>query len=351
MWCAVGAYLVLAWGFAGERRGAVRVRALRIVVTDTTRVVTAEKVQRWLAEGGIDPIGVPIDSLDTRRLEQLLGGRPEARHVSAWTDLGGTLTVRIEPRRPMMRVRTSGGYRFWLSDDGVILRDRGDYTAHVPVVTGEVAFPFGPTAEGSYPAIRAAAYGDYLQRFAALDSVRNELRRGLAATNAEIRTIRSTSPKRLWSAGRKKTFREGKAARIKLLEEQTRETGASLAKMDIQERELREKEKKSHESLLFLSKLANFVEFIERDDFWASQIVQIDLVGGSRASADDWREPQLELIPRAGDHTILLGELDGGERDRLENLRIFYTKALWYEGWGKYGTINIKYTNQIVCTK
>jgi cell division protein FtsQ len=351
MWCAVAAYLALAWGLADERRGAVRVGTMRITISDTTRVVTAEKVQEWLAEGGIDPIGESIDSVDTRRVERLLELHPEVGHVSAWTDLGGTFTVRIVPRHPAMRVISAGGYRFWFTADGVILLDRGEYTAHVPVVTGDIAFPFGPTTEGSYPEMQAAAYGDYLQRFTTLDSVRNGLKGQHASVNAEIRTIRGSLPKRLWSAGRKKTFLEGKAARIKLLEEKARETNASLAKMDIRERELREKEKKSHESHRFLSKLANFVEFISRDDFWASQIVQINVLGAGAGGTGDWREPRLELVPRAGNHTILLGELDGGERARMENLRLFYDKGLWYEGWGNYGVINIQYRNQIVCTK
>ncbi len=349
MWCAIAAYVIAAGHIADERRSGITVQALRIAITDTGRVVTAEKVQQWLAAEGIAPIGRPVDSVDTRAVERLLARRPEVGHVSAWTDLGGTFTVRIEPRRPAMRVISAGGYRFWFTGDGVILRDRGDFTAHVPVVTGNIGFPFSPATEGSYAEIQTALYRDFLERFTALDSGRRELEGRLSAVRSEIRTIRSSTPKRLWSAGRKKTFAEGKASRIALLEQQRGEIAASLAKMDDLESELREKEKKSYQSHRFLSKLANFVEFIGRDDFWASQIVQIHVTGPK--GADDWSEPRLELIPRAGDHTIVLGGLDGTERERLENLRLFYAKALWYEGWDKYGTIDIKYRNQIVCTK
>jgi cell division protein FtsQ len=102
-----------------------------------------------------------------------------------------------------------------------------------------------------------------------------------------------------------------------------------------------------------LSKLANFVQFIERNDFWAAQVVQINVTGGSGngVSPDKWKEPQVELIPRAGDHVILLGELDGTESERLANLRTFYERAMWQEGWDTYHHINIRYANQIVCTK
>ena len=36
---------------------------------------------------------------------------------------------------------------------------------------------------------------------------------------------------------------------------------------------------------------------------------------------------------------------------KLENLKAFYQQALVMEGWKKYKEINLKYTNQVVCTK
>ncbi len=351
MWCAIAVYVVAAAGHARLRRASISVQAVKIEITDTSRVVTAGKVRRWLAEDEIDPIGRSIDSIDTRHIERRLALRPEVRRISVWTDLEGTLSVRIEPRTPAMRVRTGGGYRFWFTDDGVILPDRGEFTAYVPVVTGSAAFPFDVSAEGSYAQMQEAVYRDYLERFTAIASERRELLSQLASVSADIRTERASTPKRLWSAGRKKTFAEGKAARIAVLEGQRAEIAASIAGIGMLEEELRKKEKKSYQSHRFLSKLANFVGFIRRDDFWASQIVQINIAGDVAARADDWREPQIELIPRAGDHIVLLGELDGTERQRLENLRLFYAEGLWHEGWEKYGYINIKYGNQIVCTK
>ena len=121
-----------------------------------------------------------------------------------------------------------------------------------------------------------------------------------------------------------------------------------------------EKEKKSYQSYLFLTKLANFVRFIERDDFWSAQIVQINVPGGGSGvnpegygadRAGRWKEPELELVPRAGDHIVTLGALDGTEREKLEKLRLFYLDGLRHEGWDKFGRIDIKYKNQIVCTQ
>ena len=61
-------------------------------------------------------------------------------------------------------------------------------------------------------------------------------------------------------------------------------------------------------------------------------------------------EPEIELIPRVGDHVVLLGWLDGYER-KLDKLLAFYRKAMPKEGWDKRNYINIKYDGQVVCSK
>lgn len=97
-------------------------------------------------------------------------------------------------------------------------------------------------------------------------------------------------------------------------------------------------EKKYAENYKFLFNLINFVEFLEKDSFWSSQIVQINIVQGT----------DVELIPRVGDCIVHLGSLDNYER-KLEKLMKFYKKGLAYEGWNKYSYLDIKYDNQIVC--
>jgi cell division protein FtsQ len=361
MWCAIAAYMVAATHYGREKRADITVGALRIAIADTTGAITGEKVADLLAREGIDPIGRRVDSVDVRSIERLVASRPEVRRASVWTDLSGTMTVRVEPRTPIMRVSTAGGYRFWYTDDHYIMPDRGEFTAYVPVVTGTIPFPFSPSASGRYTQMQADNSPDVLERFTALDDQRRELAARYAATRSEMRTVRADGPKRWWGKARREDFAIAKAARLAELGGQLAQIEASISKVDGLGRELREKEKKSYQSHRFLSKLANFVEFIAHDRFWSAQTVQINVVGSGggngreggngNGGGREWREPQLEIVPRAGDHTILVGELDGTETGRLENLRLFYDRAMWYEGWDEYRYINIKYGNQIVCTK
>lgn len=55
----------------------------------------------------------------------------------------------------------------------------------------------------------------------------------------------------------------------------------------------------------------------------------------------------LLLYPRAGRHSIVLNNVQN-IREKLENLRLFYRKALPKVGWNKYREIDISYKDQIV---
>ena len=88
------------------------------------------------------------------------------------------------------------------------------------------------------------------------------------------------------------------------------------------------------------TELYKFALFLQKNEFWNNQVEQI-YVNTNK---------EVELIPRIGDHRIILGSFDDFE-EKMNNLRLFYEQAIPKIGWGKYEVINLKYKNQIVCTK
>jgi cell division protein FtsQ len=91
---------------------------------------------------------------------------------------------------------------------------------------------------------------------------------------------------------------------------------------------------------LATTELYEFALFLQEDEFWNNQIEQIYVHPDS----------EVKLIPRVGEHRIILGTLDNF-REKLDNLQVFYEQAIPKMGWGKYSIINLKFKNQIVCTK
>ncbi|QEC50974.1 cell division protein FtsQ [Anseongella ginsenosidimutans] len=86
--------------------------------------------------------------------------------------------------------------------------------------------------------------------------------------------------------------------------------------------------------------ILTLARFISKDEFWKAQIGQVYVN----------QESEIELIPRVGNHRILLGNADNLEA-KLEKLLIFYRKAMPRVGWDTYEVINLKYENQIVATR
>jgi len=87
--------------------------------------------------------------------------------------------------------------------------------------------------------------------------------------------------------------------------------------------------------------LIYYVAFhISRDPFLKSFIDQIYINDNS----------EIELIPKIGAQQIILG--DGSDpEEKLENLKVFYQKVMSKMDWNVYKVINLKYKNQVVCSK
>lgn len=86
--------------------------------------------------------------------------------------------------------------------------------------------------------------------------------------------------------------------------------------------------------------LTRLGKIVQDNEFWSNQIQQIHVL----------EDGEVELIPRVGEHTILLGPPTRVE-DKLARLKVFYTKGLNKVGWNKYSTVSLKYDNQVICKK
>lgn len=91
---------------------------------------------------------------------------------------------------------------------------------------------------------------------------------------------------------------------------------------------------------IVLTGLFELSNFLRENPLWEAQIEQIYVD----------RKQEFYLIPRVGRHHILLGEIDDYET-KFKKLEALYTQAFRETGWNTYRLINLKYKNQVVCTK
>ncbi len=93
-------------------------------------------------------------------------------------------------------------------------------------------------------------------------------------------------------------------------------------------------------SVTLLDDIYILASYIDKSAFWRAQIEQVYVN----------KDLEFELIPKVGNHKIVLGGVDN-LTTKFNKLMIFYKKGLPKTGWNEYSEINLKYKNQIVCTK
>jgi cell division protein FtsQ len=81
-------------------------------------------------------------------------------------------------------------------------------------------------------------------------------------------------------------------------------------------------------------------DFIHNDPFWTAFIEQVYV--------DKFKG--IILIPKVGNHTIVLGNSDNLE-DKFSRLKIFYLEGLGKVGWEVYQQIDLSFKGQIVAKK
>ena len=86
--------------------------------------------------------------------------------------------------------------------------------------------------------------------------------------------------------------------------------------------------------------LLSVVSAIADEPFWLAQIEQIYFNEKKEAI----------IVPRMGSHIIEIGNIRNIE-EKLENIKVFYTKGLNIVGWNKYSKLNIKISNKVICTE
>lgn len=226
-------YIVFVSFFFSEVKQDKKCSEIQIVVKDSLdkHFVDQRDIMAILRNASLNPVGKPMGSINTDKIEKVLLKNEMIRGVEAYKTPSGIVKLEVIQKMPVLRVMGALG-NFYVDNEGGTMPVSSHYVAHVPIATGYVE-------------------------------------KGLAK-----------------------------------------------------------------------NELYKFALFLQENKFWNNQIEQIFV----------HQDNEIELIPRVGNHRIILGTMDNFE-EKLNNLMLFYRQAISTVGWDKYSMINLKYKNQIVCTK
>ena len=240
-WILIATWFVVIMGFVSSEADQVLCNQIEVILCDTVQngFVTSGDIRSLLEATGLHLQGYSMTEINTRTLEQKLEVNPYIGNAEVSKDITGKLEVKVEQRRPLIRIMPQGKRGFYLDTEGVILPLSERFTPLILLATGYI--PEAPST--------------------------------------------------------------GKSGKV-------------------------------------LKELLMFSTFLTDHEFWRDQVVQIYVN----------RKGEYELIPRVGAHHIILGSMDQWQK-KLSNLELLYRQGLSRFGWNTYGTINLKYTNQVICTK
>lgn len=207
-----------------------------------------------------------------------------------------------------------------------IIRNKGDSIIHQPLSTIDI--PALEKAINTHAAIENAEV--YV-------TINGELKVEVEQRKPLLRIINARGESYYMDTrGKLMPLSDKYTARVLIANGNIEDGYAARYKYEISEYETRKELKKS-----LLDDLYTIAQCINADAFWTAQIQQL-FVNENR---------EFELIPRVGDHKIILGDASEAEV-KLQKLMTFYREGLNATGsWNKYAVINLKYKNQVVCTK
>ncbi len=351
VWLALVAYVVYASRSARSHRQNQRVERVEIEIVDSSasnKLVTTPMVEKWISQSKVRTLGESIDSVQLIALESFIEANGFVNQATAYTTYSGALRIKVSQLRPSLRILLDG-YNSYITSDGYIFQTPPSSSRYVQVVTGN----YKPLFTAGYSGNINEVYASQIEELESdIKRIRVKevypLYEEQIKNRAELKVVNSRyTGKRLGESSkaydkRVAALKERNSRERAIFTAKGREIDAKIAKVEQKQNLYREKQKKLEKRYKDFINLITFVEILEKDKFWGSEIVQ--LVAKESSSGD----LLLELIPRSGDHTIIFGQIEDVEQ-KLSNAKSLYKEVLPNEGWSKFKSINVEYKNQVVC--
>lgn len=359
LWGFVAGFVVFFHKRAEHHRAQTTLRSVTVDIVDSLpdeMLINSSIVEGWVERSGLATAGTPVAEIDLGAIERTVRSKGFVGRASAYLSYDGRMRLEVSQRKPLMRIMM-GGYNAYVTAEGFVFSSPENASAYVPVVTGSYVPPMPVGYVGQLSDLIDSLVSVSNEKILALQHDKKPLFERENEIADSVRAVRRMKVKRKGLIryqgfgesdeafdARVKAKRAEKADLRRRYRYWERENDKKIAAITARQDSEREKQKKLLKRYEDFVKLINFVKYIEKDDFWRAEVVQI--VASTMSSGD----LHLELIPRTGSHTVLFGTLDDVEQ-KLDRLLTFYQRGLSSLGWESFKSISVEYKNQVVCTK
>ena len=121
---------------ADAKRHEITCNGLEAIISDSLerKFVSPGDIQDWMADYGTY-LGLRLDSVDLRRVEEVIDRKSAVRKSQAWLTDDGVLHVSVTQREPVVRLQGAAG-GFYIDREGFLFPLQSRHTVRVPVVDG-----------------------------------------------------------------------------------------------------------------------------------------------------------------------------------------------------------------------
>lgn len=128
----------------------VECKKMVIDLADTSvKFIIADTIIQKIISAGLDPKGKIRAEVELKKIEDLIESEVYVDSVEVYSDLDGTCWVKIAPRKPIVRINSSDGWDFYLTENLTVLPTVYPYFYSVPIVNGNFKFDFDRNFYGS----------------------------------------------------------------------------------------------------------------------------------------------------------------------------------------------------------
>ncbi len=129
--------VVFLFAFSSSRNAVRKVSVPNIHFEgDDNLFITHETVSKLLIQNQQGIKNMPKETLDLNQLESALNSNPMIKSAEVYMNINGALLAEIEQKKPIARVSANASY--YIDDQGFYMPLSTNYTARVPLVTGQI---------------------------------------------------------------------------------------------------------------------------------------------------------------------------------------------------------------------
>jgi cell division protein FtsQ len=130
--------VVFLFSFTSKRNSKRKlVKSEVVFVGENTLFLKSEIVNKLLIENNSNVSTIRKDKLDLNKLEQVLNAQEMIEKADVYVSIDGVLKTVVKQKTPIVRVFSNEG-SFYIDSEGGMMPLSDDFTARVPLVSGEI---------------------------------------------------------------------------------------------------------------------------------------------------------------------------------------------------------------------